>query len=439
MSKTSKKRLVIVSLLIVIILLLAGCSSKNAIIDTWQDANGQTMQFFSDGTITSGGLISTTGEYSFPDSSHLKIELQGLWGIAGPQVYEYKINGNKLVLIDSLGTTIELTRCVSETAVNSITVKTNSISNDNINSNNTEIIVSERFSVVPYNYRVSDAGNGWNDALIRLCFVNNLDHPIAMTNFTINNILIETLEGKEYTGYILAKEANYGTEYGFNDSNYKELFPTELRMATVKGFMIPTGLQFSAFDEIAFKFATAATPSKVIIMTDEYGSIEFDINSISNKLPIVNTANIKPYSELAKDYAQNSPNSNIDFIFDDSFSAEEDIMNYPHINLLYHAVNKDEFGDQSFSLDFQYCIYAQNDEVCSIFDRYQGDFTRESEGTGNTVVVGPGQTINGKYDLNPGLYHGAYFTGFLENRPFPKYLIYYKSPNNPIVYDITEQ
>ena len=110
MSKLSKKRVLIVAFIIVTIFMLTGCASKNAVIGNWKDAAGQNMQFFDDGTLTSGGLLNATGKYSFPDSSHLKLELQGLLSLAGPQLYEYKVIGNKLVLKDSNGLESELTK-----------------------------------------------------------------------------------------------------------------------------------------------------------------------------------------------------------------------------------------------------------------------------------------------------------------------------------------
>ena len=95
---------------ILALLMFTGCSSKSAIVGTWQDPSGGTMQFFSDGTFTSSGIIATSGKYSLPDSSHLKFEYEGLLGIAGAQVYEFEIDGNKLVLTSSYGTKTELTK-----------------------------------------------------------------------------------------------------------------------------------------------------------------------------------------------------------------------------------------------------------------------------------------------------------------------------------------
>lgn len=87
--------------LMLAMLLLVGCSSKGAVVGKWQDQSGQTMTFLNDGTVTTGGLLNVTGKYSFPDNSHIKIELEGLWSLAGPQVYEFRIDGGKLVLKDS--------------------------------------------------------------------------------------------------------------------------------------------------------------------------------------------------------------------------------------------------------------------------------------------------------------------------------------------------
>ena len=99
--------MIIITLLIVATFIFGGCSSKKdiggSVVGTWQDTNGKTMQFFEDGTVTSKGLISATGKYSFPDSNHIKVEFQGIKGISGPQVYEYSFKDGNLELKDSDG------------------------------------------------------------------------------------------------------------------------------------------------------------------------------------------------------------------------------------------------------------------------------------------------------------------------------------------------
>lgn len=107
---TKVKRIISIALAITVLLIFIGCSSKNAVVGTWKGTVGGTMQFLSDGTFTSTGILGANGKYSFPDSSHIKFEYNGLLSIAGSQVLEYKIDNKTMTLTDTSGNITELTK-----------------------------------------------------------------------------------------------------------------------------------------------------------------------------------------------------------------------------------------------------------------------------------------------------------------------------------------
>lgn len=103
-------RLVILFLCVAVVALSA-CKAENALVGKWQDEEGYIMEFFKDGTVTfSGGYFTVTGNYKFTDDTHIRLDLQGLWGLFGPQVVEVRIAGNTLTMKDSTGIVSELRR-----------------------------------------------------------------------------------------------------------------------------------------------------------------------------------------------------------------------------------------------------------------------------------------------------------------------------------------
>lgn len=90
--------------LALVLLVCAACSGKAALIGKWQASDGETIEFFADGTVTmSGGLLAITGDYTVLDRETLRMDLGGIWGLAGPQTYRYRISGRELTLTNSLG------------------------------------------------------------------------------------------------------------------------------------------------------------------------------------------------------------------------------------------------------------------------------------------------------------------------------------------------
>lgn len=108
--KAYQKRGVLATLLILLTSLafvLAACGGKPSIKGKWEQISGEPSlfffggagtlwEFFDDGTVSIRGMGNISGKYSWPDSSHLKIEMAQGSGI----VYEFSRSGDEIALED---------------------------------------------------------------------------------------------------------------------------------------------------------------------------------------------------------------------------------------------------------------------------------------------------------------------------------------------------
>jgi hypothetical protein len=82
--------------------LLVSCAStpEQAIIGKWKLTTGaDTIELFPDGTLISVERgIPAQGTYSFLDATRVEIELDELWGITGPFVFQVWLPGDELIL-----------------------------------------------------------------------------------------------------------------------------------------------------------------------------------------------------------------------------------------------------------------------------------------------------------------------------------------------------
>ena len=78
-------------------ILMFGCGTQNNLLGTWESADGEVLEFFEDGTlIITDKFLTASGKYNIIEDNRVRIELDGLWGIAGAQVISYEVSGNQL-------------------------------------------------------------------------------------------------------------------------------------------------------------------------------------------------------------------------------------------------------------------------------------------------------------------------------------------------------
>lgn len=84
---------------IIIMIVLTGCGTKNNLIGVWESEQGESIEFFKDGSLViSSSFFSASGTYSIVDKNRIRLTLDGLWGIAGSQVIDYEVSGKRLLL-----------------------------------------------------------------------------------------------------------------------------------------------------------------------------------------------------------------------------------------------------------------------------------------------------------------------------------------------------
>lgn len=98
---------VLLAMLTSLAFILAACGGKPSIKGKWEQMSaepsliffggaGTLWEFFDDGTVSIGVMGNISGKYSWPDSSHLKIEMAQGSGL----VYEFSRSGDEIVLKD---------------------------------------------------------------------------------------------------------------------------------------------------------------------------------------------------------------------------------------------------------------------------------------------------------------------------------------------------
>ncbi len=94
-----KRSVVLLAFIVLIIFFLTGCGTQNDLVGTWIGEEGDTIEFFKDGTImVNDRYFSASGTYSIVENNRVRIEMDGLFGIAGAQIFQYSVSGNQLNL-----------------------------------------------------------------------------------------------------------------------------------------------------------------------------------------------------------------------------------------------------------------------------------------------------------------------------------------------------
>lgn len=95
------KKIAVTAASLTIAIALCSCGGTSSIVGVWE-GNGETIEFFDDGTLTFEGM---DGSYSISDGNRLKIQV--LWASYG---FDYDISGDTLTLTTDDGSTQTYTR-----------------------------------------------------------------------------------------------------------------------------------------------------------------------------------------------------------------------------------------------------------------------------------------------------------------------------------------
>lgn len=99
------KRISVLALVACLGLFVAACSAKRSLVGRWEQIGGtEKMEFIAGGALSMFAQgISVSGKYSFIDDNHLKLELDGLFALAGAQTLTFSISSGELSLTDAKG------------------------------------------------------------------------------------------------------------------------------------------------------------------------------------------------------------------------------------------------------------------------------------------------------------------------------------------------
>lgn len=102
-----KISLLLVTVLLLGVFVLTGCKKNNGIVGQWKHTSGYVYTFNSDKT-GSYSYGSTEMKFTYEDDGK-KVSIL-YTGNTNASSYEYKIEGNKLIIKDSFGKDVEYTR-----------------------------------------------------------------------------------------------------------------------------------------------------------------------------------------------------------------------------------------------------------------------------------------------------------------------------------------
>ena len=89
--------------LLMVGILLTACSTASKVVGDWVATDGTAFSFYKDGTVSIDSLgFTITGTYEFVDKDTMRLELDGLWGIAGASIYDVSVKGSELTLSDGI-------------------------------------------------------------------------------------------------------------------------------------------------------------------------------------------------------------------------------------------------------------------------------------------------------------------------------------------------
>jgi hypothetical protein len=237
-------------------------------------------------------------------------------------------------------------------------------------------------ALIPYNYRETVLGDGWNGGSLDIAFENISDHYVMANdiNRIINNGLqgasVETLEGKTYS---------VGVNIIYHwDGDLPTILPT--------GYLVKSAvieLYGWSIGGISFKFAQAAHPTRVVFPSHP----EWDIDlttvpdlSVFNSFPEENLKSIDSLNgRVIVDQPQqlNVSISNIDYTRGDNSGNT-----FISIILELTGKNLDQLDDLNTSIDFPFIeVLAPNGSIYLNFEQPVG------------FVMGPGQEYKNTYRI----------------------------------------
>ncbi len=247
----------------------------------------------------------------------------------------------------------------------------------------------ETLAIIPFNYQLKDAGDGWNEGSISIAFENR-DDFIFYTEFAEASDVIWNPYFSEADGNPIL-ETNEGIEY-----------PVSLITSTgsINKIKIPPGFRFAdtgRTTQISWKSASAATPKRIVFKNNP--ELSFDIPSNQNEFinfpydspPVP----IKSFSSLKDVYLVNDANG-ISAKFtgrcgNSFWFNPHEATNFENGNTMFleiTSINNNQFDDVESVYDYpySYTIFGEDGLV-----EYQDHFGHTPY-VSNSIELGPAQS-----------------------------------------------
>lgn len=235
---------------------------------------------------------------------------------------------------------------------------------------------------IPFNYRLEDAGNGWNAGTIQLAIENTSGSVLQAQSFDFSGgAEVETLEGP----------------------TYPIVFNEVVRLGEVIEIPgpLPPGFRFtsviyrdtsSILKELSWRSAVAATPQRVVF--NGYPWLTFDLpaspeDSAAPGFPsAAPLSEVVPLTELDGTALENSQGVSVQF-------TDICVIFPAHIRILVNLTNEDPFNEVGVTSLLNLTLPV------SLFNATTGVFMyREpSVETPNSLTLGPGQEDFGYFEL----------------------------------------
>ena len=256
------------------------------------------------------------------------------------------------------------------------------------------------FKIVPYNYSLVDAENGWKKGEVYLAFENatntNIDLSIAhqfQYQSSKYEWIIETAEGVTYPAQLY--------QWGMGVPEIELPFEG----------VIPLGFRFTKYEKfyeniLLWQSASAATPTKATVK--DHPEISFNFPQQNQTIPFPFEAppsNLISISSWANKELYNQPNEiqinftgqcgNLFYFRPDYNNSMDNLELVRTLYLEVQVTNHDKFNQHTADLSIPYMIFERDGFIKWYQEEYYITELPNEDGQFGSIVVGPDQNKTG--------------------------------------------
>jgi hypothetical protein len=284
-------------------------------------------------------------------------------------------------------------------------------------------VLGKAVEIRPLRYQTTHQGDGWNVGALELYVINTSDTTVERFEISLEDAKVETEQGKSYPVELFSHRERLlsggfdpfedGWEIGWG----KEIvLARDKRFPLVPGFPIEAKYPKGGHYVLGFRFATAATPTTVELVTSK-GVVSLDLSEAEDELPQPDTdaESLAAFADfLSRD------NDGFRVVVEDECTCDSN----GKCSMPFTVKNKDELDEATFSVA---TFDVDSQTWAGGYALYFPDGGVRNRNTWPVIkeTVGPGQTLEDTFDI-------CQFVDFP-----PEYLIYYDTLTTERVYKVT--